>query len=69
MEVEIERTDPVITPFVQNHLKNGWEIKRTRLGYDHLETCPECKSGYLYTFKKGLFSKQDCPNCDYCKNL
>ena len=61
-----ETTDPIITPFVNNHLVNGFEMKRTKWGYDYKEVCPECNRHRLYTFTKGNIKFKKCPFCSNC---
>ena len=58
-------SDPIITPFVKKHLKEGYEIKRTKVGSSFHQNCPKCQSAYLYTFIKGLFLTKKCPFCGF----
>lgn len=58
-----ETEDPIITPFVRWHIDNGFEIKRTKLGYDLLKSCNECFKKYKYTFIKDNIQYEKCPLC------
>ena len=57
--------DPIITPFIQQHLKEGYQIKLTKTGSSYHQNCPKCQCAYLYTFIKGLFSIKKCPFCSF----
>ncbi|MGF6996781.1 hypothetical protein [Paraburkholderia sp. GAS32] len=59
-------SDPVITPFARALKAEGYAIKRTREdkdGCDLLDTCPVCRSRYLFTAIKDGQETKACPHC------
>jgi hypothetical protein len=58
-------SDPIITPFVESALADGYKIKKGIDGRcDHLERCSKCQGGYVYTFIKAGIETKRCPHCE-----
>lgn len=58
-------TDPVITPFVRQMMRGGWEVVKGQNSVcDKLGRCERCRRPYLYTFECKQVTLELCPWCD-----
>ena len=61
----IELSDPIITPFVQRQIADGYTVKARKGGCDDLSRCEkDDRHHYVFTFRQDGVEIKKCPHCE-----
>lgn len=61
---DIRVCDKVITPFVENKIKDGYTVvKEKNSNIDSVGVCPNCRCVNYYHFIKDNIQLKECPYC------